>query len=245
MMKNLFFILLLVPCVMMAQKVQPKLLRVEGEFRMKEMPERIQVNLNITEKDSKYQECFNKAVETRKKLKNAFIENGIDEASVKTNSLSVREDYEWENDKRKKVGFKARLYMVIEEDFTPEFADKLLKSFQNYSFDVDYNISFRLSEDQKKKLRAMATERAVNDAREKAISLSEAAGVRLKEIYRIDYGSIVSGFNTHSYYVLEDCLDQEPPPPIKDSAYRSGDLEFNPQELTLTKSVFIEWIIEG
>ena len=241
-MKNLLFAILFITSALTAQdSTKQDVLTVVGEFNLKATPEIIEVLLDITEKDVNYKECFKKAVDTRKKLKAAFIENGISEESVKTNNFSVREDYLWEKSKRSKVGYQANLSMVIKEKYTPEFADKLLKSFQNYSFDVDYRFRFRLSEDQKDKLRNMAMKGAVKDGKEKARVLADAAGVKLIEICEINYNSSSNG-----YYSMPILMDEEECdiPPLKGRAYNKGDLEFNPQDLSITKFVTIKWKIK-
>ncbi|WP_075590683.1 SIMPL domain-containing protein [Labilibacter marinus] len=240
-MKNILIILLILPTIILSQKKEDiRLVSVEGEFKTKEVPEDIQVNLHITEKDMKYNICFEKAVETRKKLKAVFIANGISEKAVKTNSFNVSEDYNWENNKRKKNGYSANLSMVIEEEYTPEFANQLLKSFQNYSVEVNYNFRFILSETQKEKLRDLAIKGAIKDAKQKAIVIAEAADIDLVQIHQINYSK--NYIFPHSFDLMEEMECDTPP--IKDSYYNNGDLKFNPQAISVVQTVNIKWSID-
>ena len=49
------------------------------------------------------------------------MDNGIEESMVKTTNLNVREQYDWEDDRRKKTGFRAELSMCVESIFSQEF----------------------------------------------------------------------------------------------------------------------------
>jgi len=232
--------------MLMAQrssKVQT--LSVRGEFRMKTIPEKVEVNISVSEKDTKYKACFDKLLVTSARLKQALLDNGIEESIVKTTNLNVSEQYDWEDDRRKKTGFRAELSMCVESIFSQEFMDNILKSFQNGDFDIDYHIEFSLSDAQKDKLRELALKESVQDARNKAAIMAEGAEVELKEILQIDYGTeSVNGWGYGSDLMDEDFeMLPPPPPPIKDS-YNNGDISFNPNELFISKTVNVVWRIE-
>ena len=143
--KITFLIFMFLPVFSYAQldiDNEPYIIEVKGEFITRQKPENIIVSLEITETDSAYKKCFDKAFATMNALKTAFLKNGIAEKSVKTKDLSINEDYDWDNNKRIKKGYIAIINMEIENTYNEEFTRKLLKSLSEYTFKVNYKVGF-------------------------------------------------------------------------------------------------------
>lgn len=241
--KITFLIFMFLPVFSYAQldiDNEPYIIEVKGEFITRQKPENIIVSLEITETDSDYKKCFDKAFATLNALKTAFLKNGIAEKSVKTKDLSINEDYDWDNNKRIKKGYIAIINMEIENTYNEEFTRKLLKSLSEYTFKVNYNIGFVLSEEQKEKLRETAIKESVNDARKKAEIIARASNLQLGEIYRINYGnSLDFGNNIDNDLVKDETVLAIASPKIPDR-----EIDFNPKEIAIKKTILIEWKIK-
>lgn len=238
-----FFILAFLPFLTNAQfanETEPYIIKVQGEFIAKQKPENIIVSLSITETDKEYQTCFDNAFKTLNTLKKAFTKNGILEESIKTKDLSVQEDFAWDNSKRIKKGYKAFINMEIENAYNEKFTNNLLKSLSEYTFEVNYNISFCLSDKQKEELRERAIKESVNDALKKAKIIAEASKVELGEIYRINYGnSLDFGYGGIDNDIVNDELLMPMTQQINDK-----EIDFNPKEISIKKTILVEWKIK-
>jgi len=242
----IFLILSLLPLFSNAQfdiDNEPNLVKVQGEFITKQRPENLIVKLEITETDMEYSKCFDKAFDTLKKLKEAFINNGIEEESIKTRDLSVREEYSWENSKKSRKGYKAFINMEIERKYSEEFGNKLLQSLREYSFDVNYNIKFVLSEEQKVKLRELAIQEAIGDAFSKAQLIAKSSNIKLGNIYKISYGESWNfGIGRmDNDLVFEDAIEM---PAITGQSFGNTGIDFNPKEIAIKKTILVEWKIK-
>lgn len=221
------------------------IVKVKGEFITKQKPENIVVNLRVTESDNNYQNCFSTAFQTRKKMIQAFESSGIKKEYIKTKELFVEEQYGWE-EKEERHRYKASINMQIEKKYTNEFADRLLQSLKNYTFQVNYSIRFILSENQKKMLRHEAIKQAVADATTKAQLIANASSIQLGGINKITYGEMWdTGFNNIDNDLVSEIEYDSPFAIIKDHGmnYEKG-IDFNPKEISIKKTVMVEWNID-
>jgi len=219
---------------------QEKILSVQGVARIKEKPELIVITGNLIVKDSLYNECFEKALEKINVLKDIFSSNGIHKDKIKSKEIIVSESFKWEGNTRIKVGYSTNIEIEIEEIFTQDLSKKLLKSLSTKGLDLNYKIQFAFSKKQKDELRKSAIKEAVRDAKEKAEILSSAAGLNLKGIIKIDYKT-----SNVDFAVIEDDLIMEEMIPItRQQDYSFGQVDLNPKESTIIKSVFIDWEYE-
>lgn len=211
-------------------------IQVEGQARITEVPEEIIVSVDLTVKDSLYQVCFNKAMESLKTLKHTFEKNGIDAKLIKSKAISVNEAYEWQNNKRTKTGYVANIALEVKGAFTQKFSDALLKSLSRDDLFINYRLAFGFSEAQQEKLRAKAIELAVSDAKQKAEIIAHAAGVKLTGIANINYGA-----NTPSFRPMNLMMEKESMPATKQMADNFSGVDLNPKEQVIMKSIYMEW----
>jgi uncharacterized protein YggE len=215
----------------------PTLLRVEGIARMTEVPEEVIVSINLNVKDSLYQTCFNKSMQSLKELKAYFKKNGIDPKLIKSKNVAVNEAFEYRHNKRMKIGYVADIALEIKAPFTQKFSNALLTSLDHESMDINYNIGFGFSDEQKTKLRQKAIELAVTDARQKAETIAKAAGLKLAGIQSINYGS-----QSASFRQLDMVYKQEFNSVTGAArANNFGVVDLNPKEQQIQKSISIEW----
>ncbi len=227
-------ILLVIASNLFAQNNQR--IKVEGIAHMKSVPEEIIVSMDLTIKDSLYQDCFNKSMKALSALKKNFKRNGIDPSLIVSKNIAVNESYEWRNNKRIKTGYTSSIALEIKNTFTQKYSEALLTSLDENNQELNYRISFAFSENQKTELRAKAIELAVIDAKQKAESIAKAAGIELKGISFINYES-TTGYDKPVF--LARTMEEAYMPVSKSSNFAGVNL--NPKEQQIQKSIVIEW----
>ncbi|MCU4176230.1 SIMPL domain-containing protein [Carboxylicivirga sp. N1Y90] len=215
-----------------------QLIHVEGIARIQEVPKEIIVSINLSIKDSLYQVCFNKSVESLEKLKTHFKSNGIKSRNIRVNNLIVNENYEFVKSKRLRKGYKSSILLEIKDRYNDAYSNVLLNSLNQEDLNISYRINFRFTEEQKTKLRKQALELAIKDATEKAELIASSSGLQLKQIKKITYGSNSTYFDSFDIIMDEECCDT---PPRKGNG--SG-ITFNPKEQSIQKSILMEWSFE-
>ena len=112
------------------------------------------------------------------------------------------------------------------------------------SLGVEYNIKFNLSEEQKSRLRKDAITLAVADAKEKAAILAKSSSIKLIKINSVSYLDEANIFDIDGDIIREE-LDQMNVAfaMIALPQEMTRNVDFNPKEIGIYKSVRIEWII--
>jgi uncharacterized protein len=219
-------------------------LLVKGTAIIREVPELIFASINIKSESKDYTECQDKLLTRMNVVRSSLKKHGIEGDLIKTEEINIRENVDYENGKSFHIGFKGSINFLIETKYTPEFARRLFSALKTDSLTLEYNIIFRLSEDQKTNIRKKAIELAVADAREKAQVLANSSAVRLVRINTISFNDDVNPFDTDrdiirtinepalmKYAVMEFSPDSE------------KSVDFNPKELGIIKTVAIEYTI--
>ena len=134
---------------------------------------------------------------------------------------------------RKHDGFIGKVNITVKSKYSPELISKVLESIN--SLELNYAIQFSMSEDQKQKLTKIAMVKAVEDAQQKAMILSEATNVKLIGIAKISYG--LDSYRPEPF-MTERVLDS------KENGSISNDLSLSPSLISLFKSGLIVWNIE-
>lgn len=217
-----------------------KTIKVEGIARISEVPEEIIVSVDLTVKDSIYQECFNKSMASLNALKKVFKRNGIDPKLIKSKNISVNEDWQYLQGKRSKVGYVSNIALELKSPFTQKFSNALLKSLDQKNLNINYRIGFGFSEEQKTKLRKKAIELAVADAKAKAETIANASGLKLSGISTISYGS-QAVYPRPMDVVMENDFEAAP---MKAGRQTFSGVELNPKEQHIQKSIYINWSFE-
>lgn len=241
-MKKLFILLFLIPIISNAQfdPISNNSLRVEGIYITKEIPEQIEFLIDISIESMNYQICSDSTFLVIEKLKSKFQENGLDGSLLRIRSLSINENINWHEGKRINNGFLSNAKLEVKEIYKNEFIQKIFKSIQDYS-ELNYSIRFSLSENQKEKLRKIALEKSILDAKEKAKIIAQENNLILVKINKILYGDQWDlGFNSN----LENDLINEEIIPIYRQTIEYKNIDFNPPEISIKKIVTIEWIFK-
>lgn len=230
--KVTYLLFFLVTASAVAQNTQASL-QVAGKAIVKEIPKEIVFRIPLNIVDSTYMGCNDRLAYTLNEFKKDLVKKGIVKESIRTTNYSVSEHMVFEGGKREQRGFKGSVDIVLSGIYSPQLIQKVLGSVN--SFKLNYTINFSMSEDQKQRLTELAMVNAVEDAKQKALILAQAANVQLGSILRISYG-----------------IDQYRPEPLLSERIMTSqadelgqnELNLSPTMTSLFKSVLIVWEIQ-
>jgi uncharacterized protein len=218
---------------------------VKGTAILKQIPEILSASIVIKSESLDYSECQNNLLAKVEKVKTSLIKQNISNDIIKTNEFQISEKDEYQDGKTFQTGFKGSLSLIIETNYSPDLTKKLISAFKIDSVTLDYSIDFKLSEQQKSKLRQEAIKLSVEDAKEKAILLAKSSNVKLLKINSITYLDDELSWaqdrdiiKERTDYLSNVFLAVEVGQP------ENLSINFNPQEIGIIKSVQIDWVIE-
>ncbi|MDD2444781.1 MAG: SIMPL domain-containing protein [Candidatus Nanoarchaeia archaeon] len=212
-------------------------INVEGLGEIKVTPNEINLNFNIEKNASTSKEATNLNFETTEKVKEALIAIGIAEEDIKTTNFNVYEEFDWSKDERKSLGYKASQVLTLKLSIDEK--EKISQSI-NAAIENDATISYiyySLSEDLEKETKALAINKATEDAKEKATEMTKTLSAKLGRIIQIS-----DSYNTPSYYYGTYAKDAVLTESI--SARGLSEVSFNPDEQTVSASVSILYEIK-
>lgn len=172
-----------------AQTNEDRIITVEGKSEVKLLPEEIWFNVSLTVKDQDYKTCADLAVQKLAEIKSLFTENGIEKDMIKTNRYSVREIQRHDPELRKMVsdGYQATIPLTVRTNRDYDKNNVIFKLIKD-NLESNFNMNFALSEEQIAAVKAKLIKLAVDDAKEKAEIITQAAEVELGKIAHIQYG---------------------------------------------------------
>lgn len=239
-MKYLKIRVLLVIAIMFSvnafSQIENNLLKVQGKALIYEIPELMVVNISISSQDSIYSKCSEKLISNYNQIEKSFIKNGIPQKKLKSDGLNLNESYYWSERKRIKDGYKGNISVILELPYNSKSLNTVMNTLKGNGFPVTYNLSFKLSNEQKDKLLQKAIELAVEDANKKAKYIASSLNVKLSKIQDVNFGytsyqSDLLTSDTDVFYVMD-----------KEEVEQA--LNLNPQKLEIKKTIGIIWTIE-
>ncbi len=223
------FLFILSAPLLLAQ-TQSKIMVVEGKASVKATPERTRVNIPLNARDSEYSDCNDKLISTFNSLKKALVKAGFEENQLKSSSIRIDDDYQYQNSQRVKVGYIGNMSVNLEMTTAADELGDLIDVLSKPEFSFGYSLNFALSEEQKLDLENRAMETAVRDAKHKAQVLANAADVELGYILELRYSD--------SQVSVGPLMRAEFTKMSDDTA---GPISLNPSEINIEKSVVITW----
>jgi uncharacterized protein YggE len=219
-----------------AQQVQqvPQM-RVQGESKIFQMPDIMEVNVEISTLNKEYkmsvEENFKALDQLKRELKAARIKSLV----IKDVAQRVNEEKSYQGGKTVTTGYRASYRMILQVDPEGEVIHKLLKVLRRSGVSMNYNAAFKLSPELLKSTENRLIQQAVKDAMGKAEVIAEASQTNLNGILAIEYGAV----NTR-------------PGPLRYMEQRSmaavktvGEEAFTqPDPIELTDRVVITWKIK-
>ena len=218
---------------------------VKGTAILKQIPEIIYASVNVKSESEDYSDCQNKLLTKMDKVRSSILKQNISNDLIKTNDMTINERQEFINGKMTKTGFAGNISVIIESPYSPEIAKRLLTAFTSDSLILNYSIGFRLSEKQKSQLRQLTITKAVDDAKERASLIAKSSNIKL-----IKLNSIVFLDDEITFTRDNDIVRQEIRPrqdvfvATEGNNLSTPNIDFNPKEIGIIKSVRMEWTIE-
>jgi uncharacterized protein YggE len=166
-----------------------KELRVQGVGRKSITPDQMIIDFEIISDSRTYEATMMGAKHKYDALKQALVENGFSEDDLKTVSFHLERRYGQvkEPDGTYKdvfKGFRHHHQLRLEFPFDINRLGIVLNILLAGAVEPNFNVQFGIKD--KVLVRNELLEKAVIDAKEKALILAEASGVRLGEIVNID-----------------------------------------------------------
>ena len=216
-------------------------IRVTGIGDITIKPDMTRLDISVEGFAVEYGETLRISAEETEQLRDLLTTLGFERNDLKTLSFSV--DPEFDHYKEDDVYKKILIGYVYSHSMKIEFPldnDRLGKIMFALASAVPANPEFRISYFVKdeKTVRNELLGKAVIDAREKAVSLTQAACVELKEIQSIDYSWGKVNFQFQPIHRIgrddDELLDD-------DAGY---DIDIEPNEKTVSDTVTVIWEIE-
>jgi|ERR1035437_710719 uncharacterized protein YggE len=219
-------------------------LLVKGTAVLKQMPEIIYASVNVKSEALDYSDCQNKLLYKMEKVKSSLLKQNIGRDLIKTNEITISERKEYINGKTVNTGFVGNISMIIESPYSTEISNKLLIALKNDSLGLNYSIGFRLSEVQKSQLRQQGITIAIDDAKEKASLIAKSSNIKLIKINSITYLDDDLTFIRDRDIIREEVRrSQDAFVAVTGVNSNTPNIDFNPKEIGIIKSVRIEWTI--
>ncbi len=220
-------------------------LLVKGTAILKQIPEIIYASVNVRSESENYSDCQNKLLAKMDKVRSSILKQNISNDLIKTNEMTINERQEFINGKTTKTGFIGNISLLIESPYSSEISKKLLTAFTTDSLVLNYLIGFKLSEIQKSQLRQLAIAKAVEDAKERAYLIAKSSNVKLIKLNSITYLDDEITYNRDNDIIKTEIRPtQEVFVTIRGSNSNTPNIDFNPKEIGIIKSIRMEWTIE-
>lgn len=218
-------------------------IRVIGKGQIKVKPDMIRITITLKGNYKDYEETLQRSAQDTSQLKDILISFGFESSDLKTLSFNVNTDYESYKEngiyKQKFVGYEFRHIVKIEFEADNKQLGKILYALANCPMKPELRISYTVKNQEAEKNKLLS--KAVNDAKEKAEVLADAANVMLKEIQSIDYSWKEIDFQIRpmSTRVMEDTSYMME----ADYEEESYNIDINPDDIEVSDTVTVVWEI--
>lgn len=217
-----------------------KYIRVTGKGQIAVKPDLIRLNLTLEDTREKYEDTLEQSSKQMELLKDCFEELGFAREDLKTLHFNIDTMYEgyqdenhvWQN---RFTGYKFHHTMRIEFDADNERLGQVLYGLAQATVSPEFHINYTVKDTEKVKNQLLS--KAVADAKEKAIVLAEAAGVKLGELVSLDYSFGEKNF------ISEPMSRNMPLMKSADMVRGSYQMNIQPDDIQVSDTVTVVWQI--
>ena len=219
-----------------------RLIKVTGKGNLKVKPDVTRITITLEGCYKVYEESLRRSSEDTESLKDVLEGLGFKREDVKTLSFNVntkRESYQTKtgNWKERFVGYEFRHVMKVEFDSDNARLGKVLYALANAEkITPEFWLSYTVKDKEASKNELLG--KAVEDAKAKAVVLSKAAGVKLKQIQSIDYSWGEINFECSP---ISEHFRNQPMMMCKESG--SYDMNIEPDDIEVSDTVTVMWEI--
>lgn len=204
-----------------------------GTSTMTVAPDWVTVRMNLDSKSMDYSETVKDLNKQYSMLEKQLVMAGFSKDDIKTTNYTINKNVIWNNGKRIDSGYVGNQTLVLEFENDNKKIIRLVESISGGKVNVNFGFQFGLSDKKKEETRSILITKAVKDAKSKAATIAAASEINLKNIKKIEYGQL----NTN-----------HPMPMYEMKAMRADAPDsfggFNAQEIEMSDSIVITWIIE-
>lgn len=215
-------------------------IQVTGKGQIKVRPDMTRITMTLNGLYKEYAETLRRSSEDTEALKDVLSGFGFERSDLKTLSFSVDTEHENYRDrnndyKQRFAGYRFNHILKAEFESDNDRLGRILYALANCSVRPEFRISYTVKDPEAAKNLLLG--KAVTDAKEKAVVLTQAGGVSLKDIQRIDYswGEIDLEYRPMRGMVV--------PAGCEDSMTNSCDLDIEPDDIEVADTVTVEWEI--
>ena len=202
---------------------------ISGRGHISLPPDTTVVRLTITGVEPEYSQALEEASRMTKHIKEILKDADMKDKDVKTSRLSVRPNYEYEDNKRYHRGFAHYQELSISFPINNKRLGRILYLLTESHIKSEISLYFTVKEPESAKEQLLRN--AIKDAKIKASILADASGVTLGEILSIDYSWGSMRFETDEYDVCDSKMC------CNSCAAPSYDIDINPEDIDRNDSV--------
>jgi len=219
-------------------------IRVTGKGQIRVRPDMTRIVMEIEGITMEYSEALRRASVNVEKLKDLVAGFGLKRSDLKTLNFNVNTEYESykQNDvyRQRFVGYKVHQDLKIEFPSDHELLGRMVYALAHCPVRPEFRLSYTVQDPEAAKNELLGE--AVVDARAKALVLTQAAGVRLREIQNIDYswGEINLEVRPMDRMLMADAM----PMKAMAGASDSYDMDMEPDDIEISDTVTVIWEID-
>ncbi len=206
-------------------------IRVRGSAKVSAAPDWVVIFFDIESRQYSYAECMAQLNQQTENLRSELQKVGLEKESLKTTQFNISTNFEWLKDKHVFRGYKAKHDLNVEFPFNKEYLNQVLYVLGRTESEASFSILFKVKDPEPFRQQALAE--AVQNCRQKAEVLADAAGVKLGVLQHIDYSWSELRFE-HRMDVCESDYSMEASAPAYD---------IEPEDVDISDSVTAIWAI--
>ena len=219
-----------------------RIIKVTGKGNLKVRPDVTRITITLDGQNKEYGKILEQSSKDTEELKDILEKQGFERSDVKTLLFNVDTRYEsyqtkdrsW---KERFVGFEYTHKVKIEFDSDNTRLGRILYALATAKeIHPDFRLSYTVKDKEGAKNELLG--KAVSDAKAKAVGLTKAAGVNLKDILTIDYswGEIQFEYSPMHDGVFRNAL-------MSSDGEELG-IDIEPDDIEVSDTVTVVWEIE-
>lgn len=157
---------------------------VTGEGKATGVPDTAQFSVGVNKTAATVELAQNQVNTTINKISDELKKLGIEEKDIQTSNYSVNPNIDFTSGKQTTTGYTVDTTMNVKVKDT-NLANKALDAATANGANVVNGVSFVLNDDEQQKLEEQARGEAIKNAKEKAQSIAQQAGIRLGRIINV------------------------------------------------------------
>lgn len=219
-------------------------IRVTGKGIIRVKPDMTRLTITLEGLNKEYGKTLEQSTKDTNSLKDLLEKFGFARDDLKTLNFNVNEEFESykekqngrETYKNRLVGYRFRHLLKVEFESDNDRLGKILYALANSDLEPEFRISYTIKDPEAAKNELLGN--AVKDAKAKALVLTTASEVTLKDIQSIDYswGEIDFEVRPMRDMVCENKV-------LLSGAGESFDIDIEPDDIEVTDTVTVVWEI--